>query len=537
MTSIYGYDTSNLFDDGIITDTITSEDSTVDILLGANIINFNSVDLKHNNVLIPTGSSSVSNPMIADLDAALFNIVNVNQLTTDSIASTDLTRFIDFNTPAEINITTTDLKLNTFNVLTTPLQSDVDCNLKILTNCNGLNTSLIRPLTTNDMEILVNPLFISMQSNILAGDISCLAGTTSGTLALTGYNINLTGSVLNYNSIERNLPILTANLSLLCATTIPAVGSECVYLGSLAGESGSNTSDYNTVVGASSGPGITTGGGNCFIGYQVASNLTTGVNNVCLGAYSGGNLQTNNSNTCLGHNTDIIAGSNSIAIGNSAAASVSNECVIGNSSLTVLRSGGVSVCDLGTTTNKFKNLNLSGSINSLTPTGGKTVMTSAATAYHTSIVETNLLSGGSFTGDLIFAIGLLPISNWRLTMSGNVSALNNDTLTLKFKFNGNIFLNKTIIFSPITNEHFDSFIDFTIRATGAAATAKIYTDFHFDYSDTATFDQIRGTVIQQLEQTLFATTVINTMTITGQWSLSSASNSIQYQTAMLNRLY
>lgn len=80
---INGNNQEIVFPDGLITDLIEDESGTSSIELDATKINFESVTLCHNNVAIPTGASAVSNPMIANLAAASFDITGVGTFEAD----------------------------------------------------------------------------------------------------------------------------------------------------------------------------------------------------------------------------------------------------------------------------------------------------------------------------------------------------------------------------------------------------------------------------------------------------------------------
>ena len=112
---------------------------------------------------------------------------------------------------------------------------------------------------------------------------------------------------------------------------------------------------------------LTSGGYNIACGSNSLGNLTTGSSNLALGYASGISLITGNYNVCLGQGSGgLSSGSNQIALGFNALCTVSNECVIGNGSLTHIRPYANNHCDLGTSANKYKDIHFSGTLEGLT---------------------------------------------------------------------------------------------------------------------------------------------------------------------------
>ena len=108
------------------------------------------------------------------------------------------------------------------------------------------------------------------------------------------------------------------------------------------------TASYNTGMGRQTLESLTTGASNTGVGNYVLQELTTGGYNA---AFGGGALYRGNGsyNTGIGYNAGnqaIISGSNNTMLGNGAALSsnsVSNEVVIGNTSVTKFRIPGINV--------------------------------------------------------------------------------------------------------------------------------------------------------------------------------------------------
>ena len=120
----------------------------------------------------------------------------------------------------------------------------------------------------------------------------------------------------------------------------------------------------NTCVGVNSGigvSGVSTGSGNSFFGRDSGISITTGDNNSSVGFDAGDSVTTGNGNTCLGASSDCGAAlNNSTAVGFGAISTVSNEVVLGNASVAHVRT--MANCDLGTSSNPFKDVRISGDI-------------------------------------------------------------------------------------------------------------------------------------------------------------------------------
>jgi hypothetical protein len=124
-------------------------------------------------------------------------------------------------------------------------------------------------------------------------------------------------------------------------------GGDCVSIGAGAGRF--STKHNNTFIGRAAGNEVVDGNNNTMYGYKAGLMTVNGNQNTCIGS--------------MAENTNAAA-SNSTSIGYGAIATISNEVVIGNASVTHIRPSGAGVVDLGTTTNRFdtvysKSFNLS----------------------------------------------------------------------------------------------------------------------------------------------------------------------------------
>jgi hypothetical protein len=153
-------------------------------------------------------------------------------------------------------------------------------------------------------------------------------------------------------------------------------GDENVFVGKLAGAA-YTVSSGNTCIGNSAGSSAT--GANCvYIGDQCGGGSTqAGTRNTFIGKFAGQTFTTGSRNTLIGYNNDTLdgtgtgqtvigdeaigGGANSIAIGAAANGTLPNQCMIGNPALTEIVPAATATCDLGSVTNPFENLTLSGS--------------------------------------------------------------------------------------------------------------------------------------------------------------------------------
>lgn len=155
----------------------------------------------------------------------------------------------------------------------------------------------------------------------------------------------------------------------------------------------------------------------------------------------------------------------------------------------------------------------------------------AATTVEGSLIGTGV---GSLS---VPANGFVVGDSFRAQFAGHISAQNNDTLTLRVK-SGSVILADTgaITMPGISNLHWTMWIDFTIRAIGAAGIAIIASGGQFTYMKNAS-NAFEGDVFSIVNNTTFNTTVLNTLSVTAQWSSNSASNSIYSEIFTLTKTY
>ena len=140
--------------------------------------------------------------------------------------------------------------------------------------------------------------------------------TAYGELALASLAGGINNSAFGYNVLSQNTT----------GQSNTAVGYQALL--------NNTTGVYNTFVGISAGTGITTGSGNVGLGWSTLSGGPngTGQNNIGIGQLAGENVGAANFSIAIGSGTQINGHSSSIILGTNAAATGSNQLVIGSSS-------------------------------------------------------------------------------------------------------------------------------------------------------------------------------------------------------------
>lgn len=175
-------------------------------------------------------------------------------------------------------------------------------------------------------------------------------------------------------------------------------------------------------------------------------------------------------------------------------------------------------------------------LNPLGYTRGLFAQTANSTPITNTIVETSLINGG--VGSLsVPANGFKVGDSFRAVMAGILNVANNQTIRIRVKSGSVVLLdsgNQPI--TNITNDVFSLNIDFTIRQLGAAGVASIVSLGTFHYAKTSNAN-VQGFAFNQVENTLFDTTVSNALNITVQWGAANTGNSIYSDIFILNKTY
>lgn len=153
-----------------------------------------------------------------------------------------------------------------------------------------------------------------------------------------------------------------------------------------------------------------------------------------------------------------------------------------------------------------------------------------------TLTESSLIDGG--VGTLtVPANGFKVGDSFSTSLSGIVSSLNNDGLTIRVKSNG-VILGTTVSISmpATTNKVWALEIHFTIRSIGGPGVASLLTTGAFTFSKDAS-NSFEGGDFSTLNNTTFDTTITNTLNITAQWSVANPGNSIYTQYFTLNKIF
>lgn len=175
-------------------------------------------------------------------------------------------------------------------------------------------------------------------------------------------------------------------------------------------------------------------------------------------------------------------------------------------------------------------------LNPLGYTRGLFAQTANSTPITNTIVETSLINGG--VGSLsVPANGFKVGDSFRAVMAGILNVANNQTIQIRVKAGSVVLLNSTPVgIGNITNDVFSLNIDFTIRQLGGPGVASIVSLGGFHWVKTVN-GVTEGFAFNQVENTLFDTTVSNALDITVQWGAANPGNSIYSDIFILNKTY
>ena len=177
-----------------------------------------------------------------------------------------------------------------------------------------------------------------------------------------------------------------------------------------------------------------------------------------------------------------------------------------------------------------------GSVSFTSQTTGLFSQTADGTAVTNTTTPTDIL--GSGVGSLtVPANGFSVGDSFHCNIKGQISALNNETLVIELK-SGAVTLasSGSLTLPTMTSQPFELEADFTIRATGGATTASIFTCAEFNYIQNYG-TSFQGKMFQSLNNTTFDTTISNTLEVHVTWGTANASNSIQTRLTNLRRIY
>lgn len=167
---------------------------------------------------------------------------------------------------------------------------------------------------------------------------------------------------------------------------------------------------------------------------------------------------------------------------------------------------------------------------------GLYAQTSLSTPIVNTINELNLIGLGVGTLEVppnSFKIG----DSFSVRMCGKLSCANNETLHIRIKSNGVALIDTGIfILNIATNKYWDLVLDFTITKIGGVGVAEIFANGCFSYNRNAN-TSFEGVNFAFIQNSVFDTTISNTLIITAQWGSAKIENSIYSQNFTLNKIY
>jgi len=164
----------------------------------------------------------------------------------------------------------------------------------------------------------------------------------------------------------------------------------------------------------------------------------------------------------------------------------------------------------------------------------------AQTALSTPVVyasgEASLIGAGVGTLSVpanAFKVG----DSFVAKMCGNLTNANNEILHFRVRSNGVVIIDALqYTLATATNKYFDLILDFTVSKIGVAGVAELMANGVFTYNKNAS-NAIEGINFGKISNTVFDTTVTNSLTITAEWVTSNVANTIRSQNFTLTKVY
>ena len=306
----------------------------------------------HNTELeFETGGSAT---LTADADITLFTGTGDITLNGQNIAlacpNTNLTLNGD-----NVRFLITDTAKDTF--------GGVDSGINLTTGFN--NTSVGYFSLKEATEGKFNSAFgANAGEKLTTGERNTFVGSSSGLLLTTGDNNTAIGAgSSSYNTTGDNntsIGVDALNGNDGGADNV-AIGYTSLYYSS---------ASQNTAIGKACMYNTIAGENNTAIGFEAGNSNTGGNRNIFLGAYSGQQNITGINNSYLGYYSGAVAGVNpvnSTALGAFSTITSNDQIVLGNVDIIEVVSGSDGLCDLGSSSKRFKDLYVAGNIYGGTP--------------------------------------------------------------------------------------------------------------------------------------------------------------------------
>ena len=167
---------------------------------------------------------------------------------------------------------------------------------------------------------------------------------------------------------------------------------------------------------------------------------------------------------------------------------------------------------------------------------GLFAQTASSTPIVTASGEASLI--GSGVGTLSVPANAFQIGDsFVAKMCGILSCANNETIHIRIRSNGVVIIDAAVYTLSISNnKYWDLILDFTIRNIGGPGVGVLAANGSFTYNKNAN-SNIDGINFALISNTVFDTTVSNTLTITAEWITANAANTINSQNFTLTKVY
>lgn len=170
---------------------------------------------------------------------------------------------------------------------------------------------------------------------------------------------------------------------------------------------------------------------------------------------------------------------------------------------------------------------------------GLFTQTADGTEIVNTTTETELI--GSGVGALTVPANTFKVGDTFMLKMGGIISSNNDDLDITIKSDDGentvvLAFNNTQTIPTITNDRFELNVHFTVRSIGASGTASVSTMASMFFAKSSN-GNLEGFEFGKVESTLFDTTLENELSITAQWGVANASNSIQSTFFTLQKIY
>lgn len=252
----------------------------------------------------------------------------------------------------------------------------------------------------------------------------------------------------------------TGNSAVVVGQSSNSTAAGGIAIGSTASAGGSNGIAIGSFANSAN-----TGSFQVSIGRNAAGSVTEAI------AIGNGALASGLRAVALGSSTNASA-DDATCLGNGATNAVPLSIVLGRAANVNVRPGSDGVCDLGSSAARFKDLYFTGSIrNSLSAAGNYS--TYGDTSVTNTVVETNISTNASSVGSLVLAAGQPLGMVLQVNLCLAASSVAGDSLTIRFKSNGNILWSHILTIPALAVNQPTSFLAKCTVRNGALAVCSV----------------------------------------------------------------